>query len=1255
MRQIHRAFIVVFGLILGLAPRATQAQSYVFGTANFPAPVIISSSPPLGNVPMIAADFNGDGITDLALLGSSSGQQDQTTGISILLGKPDGTFAPMVNYPVEASGFTVGDFNGDGKLDIITISNVYFPVATILLGNGDGTFQAPATLNLGVGNGLYSLVASTDFNGDGKLDLVLLSPNFGTGATMAVLLGNGDGTFAAAVTYQVPVAPYLLIGDFNGDGKPDIAIAGPNDESGEPNLIVVLINNGEGTFQSPVQYSVTGVITSMAIADMNGDGKLDLVVCTSGQIGGVSVLLGIGDGTFASPITYTSTLLSIYGASLAVADFNDDGKLDLALNNSSSPDNAVAILLGKGDGTFQAPPVLYSAGLSPAGLIALDVNGDGKPDLAVWGGYFILTYYSVTVLINQGDGGFPHGTTYPVIQYPWSAVLGDFNGDGKTDIAIGSITANSGGSDTGGVVSVLPGNGDGTFQTRVDTPTSNYPEVMAAGDFNHDGKLDLVVVEATSTGELLSTWIGNGDGTFQNSISQGLGNNYARSLAVGDFNHDGKLDVAASVDSAGVDVFLGKGDGTFAAPQAYAVQTATNSAGSTLVTADFNGDGKLDLAVTTSQGISILPGKGDGTFGTYTPILPGEAIVAIGGFNGDGKPDLVIATGNNIVSVALGKGDGTFTQAASYQLPSILSFGSPIVGDFNGDGKLDIAFASQSTDVVTILFGNGDGTFSGHMEFGTAQIAALVAADFNGDGALDLAMTNVTNQVVSVFLKSPVAALSPSHLNFGSQGLGTPSAEQTISMSNPSPVAISLSSLVAGGDFSANDDCGSTLKATASCQVKVTFTPTADGNRTGLLAITDNVPGSPQQVPLTGTGTGPIVELAPTSLTFPTQNPGTSSSAQNIKLTNSGNVALTIKSIAASGDFEQTNTCGSSVNSGASCTISVTFKPTQAGSRTGEVTITDSAFNSPQTAPLTGTGTGPVVSLSSPLTFAAQLVGTPSNSQTVTLTNTGNANLTLTAMGATGPFAIASSGTSCLLSNPVAALGACTVAVTFTPAAAGAASGSLSFGDNAPGSPQAVTLNGTGMDFTLSIPSGSSSTASVSPGQMASYSLSLSGLGGMNEAINFTCAGAPSEATCSVSPTSATPNASGSVALSVTVTTTASSMVAPPPRRTLPPGPGMKVLLISGLVIIALTLPWLALRRMGRQRRSRKLPWGLVTAALVVLALAMTACGGGGGGGGGGGPTNPGTPAGTYTLTITGTASGSSTLKHSMTLTLTVS
>ena len=1121
--------LILIYLLVIVGGSKARAQTYTFGSAGIAAPGLGSTSSAPGNQPIITADFNADGIPDIAIAGTlHSGAQ----GISIYLGKPDGTFAAAVNYSVQATGLVAGDFNSDGKLDLVATDSV--GGTFILIGNGDGTFQTP----IAIASSNYSAVAAGDFNGDGKLDLVLSTPNFGTGSTLAVLLGNGDGSFQAPTTYTLSSGPYLAVGDFNGDGKPDIATAGGS-------TVSVLINSGNGTFVSPVNENITGNIQALAAADMNGDGKLDLVVPFGGASAGVAVLPGNGNGTFGTPIVYTNNLLSMYSSSVAIADFNGDGKLDLALTNSTAMNYGVAILLGNGDGTFRSPPLLYSGGLSPSALVALDINGDGKPDLVVAGGYG-SAYASLTILLNHGDGSFPASVSYPTAINPGMAVVGDFNGDGKPDIAVSSITYSNGttGTDVSGAISVLLGNGDGTFKTHLDSVTPNFPYAIAEGDFNGDGIPDLVAIEDTPAGgQILSTWRGNGDGTFT-EMAGGQSLSGMDSLVVGDFNNDGKLDVAAvGVNNSNVYIFLGNGDGTFAAPIEFPVGSMSLSPPNhNVLTGDFNGDGKLDLAVATDNGIAILLGKGDGTFQPYTLVPPilsydsGEELLALADFNGDGKLDILRSTGNNIIEVALGNGDGTFQPATGHQLVSVLDAGAAVVADFSGDGKPDVAFAGQS-DVMTILFGNGDGTFGAETDYAAPWNTALnfiASGDFNGDGAPDVAMANQTDSSVFVYLSSPVVAFSPRGLTFASQEISTTSPQQAVTLANPSGASLAIANTSASGDFTVSNNCGSTLGPGKNCQADVTFSPTATGTRTGLLSFTDSAEPNSQTLTLTGTGVEALAQISPASVSFASQVVGTSSAAQTLTVTNKGDAALTISSIAVNSDFAQTNSCGSTVAAGTSCTVSVTF----------------------------------------------------------------------------------------------------------TPKAGGLESGTLTMTDNAPNSPQSVALSGTGTDFTIAAAAGSSTSATVTAGQTASYSLALAPEGGFTGIASFTCAGAPPESTCNV-PSSITLNGTAPSAATVTVTTTAASFL--PPNGNSP-----EKLLLVMLIALAMLLVGLGLHRNNRLARLvfRCAP-GVALAAILFGAVLTGGCGGGDS------PvnSNSGTPAGDYTLTVT-VVSGA--LTHSVILHLTV-
>ena len=324
-------------------------------------------------------------------------------------------------------------------------------------------------------------VAVGDFNGDGTLDLVVA--NF-SGSSVSVLLGNGDGTFQPAVSYSAAANnlgnnPYsVAVGDFNGDGIPDLAVA--NEIS---NNVSVLLGNGDGTFQNAVNSAVGTNPQSVTVGDFNGDGFLDLAVANSGS-NSVSVLLGNGDGTFQTAVNYalgTNTSPS----SVTVGDFNGDGILDLAVADFGT--NTVSVLLGKGDGTFEAA-VNYAVDVNPISVTAADFNGDGKLDLAVanngGNGY-------VSVLLGNGDGTFKKAVNYAAGSTLYTLAAGDLNGDGKMDL----VVANSGGNS----VSVLPGNGDGTFEPAVSYAVGPNPRSVAVGDFDEDGRMDLAVANANSS------------------------------------------------------------------------------------------------------------------------------------------------------------------------------------------------------------------------------------------------------------------------------------------------------------------------------------------------------------------------------------------------------------------------------------------------------------------------------------------------------------------------------------------------------------------------------------------------------------------------------------------------------------------------------------------------------------------------------------------------------------------------------------
>jgi uncharacterized repeat protein (TIGR03803 family) len=725
-----------------------------------------------------------------------------------------------------------------------------------------------------------------------------------------------------------------------------------------------------------------------------------------------------------------------------------------------------------------------SASQLTAAVPASDIAVAGTASVTVvspspGGGASNPAYFSVTVAtkiaLARNDfataGGDPEG-----------AAVADLNGDGKLDL----VVANAGccGFGAGNTIAVLLGNGDGTFQAAVLYSTGNKPMWIAVGDFNGDGKLD--VATANQVDNTVSILLGNGDGTFQTAIAYATGSSPETVMAA-DFNGDGKLDLAVANSMGGnsVSILLGNGDGTFQPHMEFATGVDPRQA----VTGDFNGDGKLDLATTNYDSgngntVSILLGNGDGTFQPHVDygVGSGPFGITVADFNGDGKLDLAVTDGGpcclvaGLVSILMGKGDGTFQEAHSYASGGT----SPTritAADFNGDGKVDLAVTDINASLVTILLGSGDGKFSHPGAFATGtRPVGLLAADFNGDGRMDLAVAASQADTVSVLLQAPSVSLSPASLQFANQTVGTSSAAQTVDVTNTGYLPLNFSGITVTGadavDFSQSNTCGSSLAAGASCTIGVTFKPAHAGALTAAVTITDNGAGNPQSVALSGTGviSGPNATLSPTSLAFATQVVGAAGAAQSVTLANYGTSELNIATIAFTGadgsDFAQTNTCPLSLAVGVSCTINVTFTPSQRGARTASLSIADNAIGSPQLVSLQGTGTAVALNPAS-LNFNTVAVGT-SRTLTTTLTNFGSAPVSLSGITITGTdSAVFTETTTC---GPSVGAGAsCTIAVTFSPTSFATSSATLSISDNGGASPQTISLQGTGGSATYTV------------------------------------------------------------------------------------------------------------------------------------------------------------------------------------------
>ena len=573
-------------------------------------------------ISFIATSQLGDGNTDLVAPDGS--------GILVCVGNGDGTFSSGATYPVDDSGMYVlvlGDFNGDGILDVAGPGN---QGVWLFTGKGDGTFN-PGVLAAPLPEGSY-FIAAADFNADQNLDLVVtlsLGGVEGEGAGFVVLLGNGNGTFQTPQIFSKPIQPLALaVGSFTKGGPPSIAVSpdGSND-------VFLYAGNGAGGFTGPTYADLPGVVRGgLTLGDVNGDGIPDLVSSDA------YVAYGEGNGRFSKPVSYPN---GGDGYNVVLADLRNNGLTDIV----TSGYYVSSVLLGEGKGNFEDGIWTGVSGGASCGVTA-DFNGDGKPDLAV------ITSTGVSILVGTGKAATPFTTGTPIaVSGAACVVTGDLNGDGIPDLLVAVIGSPN------ALMSYL-GNGDGTFTLKATTATPNSGGVVVLGDFNHDGKLDF----ATS-GNLLA--LGNGDGTFQtpaafvpNPPSGGFSG-----IAAGDVNNDGWLDLALT-NGAGpnnyVFVLLNNQSGGFSQ-----VTTDFGAYSDQPVLADLNGDGKLDLILSgiAGAGAVIYLGNGSGGFTLletlHAPFGATNGFNIVADVNGDGIPD-VLALGFDTLAVYVGEGGAKF-------------------------------------------------------------------------------------------------------------------------------------------------------------------------------------------------------------------------------------------------------------------------------------------------------------------------------------------------------------------------------------------------------------------------------------------------------------------------------------------------------------------------------------------------------------------------------------------------------------------
>jgi hypothetical protein len=657
-------------------------------------------------------DVNSDGIPDIILAMSGASSE-----LAVALGNGDGTFQPLIISAIPSyspnilsnawpASIGIADLKGNGTPDLV-ISDRDSSHILLCYGDNAGHFSSTTTLdNYGGPREIYL----GDYNGDGRIDFIV---HEAVGATASVYLNKGDGTFQAPVIYQGPDnIGSLVVTDIDGDGHPDMVITGFD------NNLTILHGNPDGTFTTAASTPITVGAHQMFpvvidVEDYNHDGNLDIAL---ESLDGVHILLGKGNYKY-SPLAPAP--VSNFPGQVAIGDLNQDGFIDFAFPVS----NGIAILYGQSGGRLHSADS-YDVGYVVSDAILSDFAGNGNTDVAV-----AVDSLNPRILLGQPDGTFalqPDTNTSASGENTGSSVdAGDFNGDGHPDLLIdGSPIFFPG---IPGLAYQL-GAGNGTFSPLTGilgysgTADSGYVGYVA-GDLNNDGFSDILVD--------LNVLLSQGDGTFRKAFTFPTLSFVTGSVSVfADFNHDGKLD-AAFVGNQELQIETGRGDGTFGDGYSYFHGEPGYAPSNHAIAADLDGDGNLDIATGLSSQVQIFYGRGDGTFDSpqfINVIVATEADttccvngIAVADFNKDGLPDIALTTSVG-VSILHGTGNRTFGPQIDY-LAGDAPF-HPLIGDFNHDGYPDIAVANADVNrasTITVLLNTPDsgdvsGTLSANPE-----------------------------------------------------------------------------------------------------------------------------------------------------------------------------------------------------------------------------------------------------------------------------------------------------------------------------------------------------------------------------------------------------------------------------------------------------------------------------------------------------------------------------------------------------------